>query len=63
MRRPYLGVGLAFLLSLVVASQQIVLAGVVTATVAGQSVPLGNLNYSLNASGDNFVNEMPARLC
>ena len=62
MRRPYLGVGLAFLFSLVVVSQQIVLAGVVTATVAGQSVPLGNLNYSLNASGDNFVNEATFQL-
>jgi hypothetical protein len=62
MRRPYVGVGLAFFFSLIVAGQQIVLAGVVTATVAGQSVPLGNLNYSLNPSGGNFVNEASFQL-
>ncbi|MBX9790610.1 MAG: hypothetical protein K2Y37_16965 [Pirellulales bacterium] len=50
------------LFSLLIASQRVLVAGVVTATVGGQSVPLGNLNYSLSPSGDAFVNEATFQL-
>jgi hypothetical protein len=53
---------LGVVLSLLVAGQQIVLAGVVTANVAGMTQPIGNLNFSLTPSDGAFVNEATFQL-